>query len=116
MTPEQQETLTNLKYYLTGVKNHDSSMAPLLGNPHQWWYGREVKLKVDQDYTIGLAACCADWTSVWDLKWRPTWINLGDDSIWVYIHQNYWESTPESIDNVVLEWARKLMEELDGEL
>jgi hypothetical protein len=116
MNEEDQQTLKELKYSLTGVKKSFPSHAPLLGNTHQWWYGREVRLDVDKDYVIGVAAICTDWQAAWDLAWRPTRINLGNDSIWVYIHQNYWESTPESIDHVVLTWATKLKEEFDAQL
>ena len=116
MTEEDQQTLKELKYSLTGVKKSFPSHAPLLGNSEQWWYGKEVTLRVDENYVIGIAAICTDWQACWDLKWRPQRINLGDDSIWVYIHQNYWESTSESIDHVVVSWAKKQIEEFNKQL
>jgi len=116
MTLEDEETLIELKFYLTGNNGQDKSTAPLICNPSRPWYGKEVVLNKSEEYTIGHSVACLDFVEAWEEFFHPTPIYVLDDEFWVYIHENYWDSTQETIDFIVVEWANALIKKMDKQL
>lgn len=118
MTEEERHLLLDVKAMLTSGKawDNDYSVAPLLGNTSQWWYGREVELKRGP-HIIHVVAASDSIYEKWEHVFELLCFDLVEDQILVYFHTNYSGSKYETKLAMLIEWAQGYyMKRLEEEL
>lgn len=99
---------------LTGGQNNNTdSLAPLLCNTANTDYGKLIALGADL-FIVTHLAFLGGYETSWTDEYDKIRVDCGSEYIHVYLHENYRESKPETIEGIVLEWLKK--QELEEEL
>jgi hypothetical protein len=105
MTEEDRHLLLDVKAMLTGKAwGNDHSVAPLLGNSTQWWYGRLVPME-RRPYVISQIAAGVGIYEKWEQVFELMCFDLSEDKILVYVHSNYSGSKYEIKLDMLIKWA-----------
>ena len=101
---------------LTGGEfDNKNSVAPLISNTVDVDYGKLVDLLGDVHIRTHSFILHNDGKEIfqsWTNEYDKIRVDCGDESIHVYLHENYRNSTPENIGDLVLKWMEKQEEEL----
>lgn len=110
MTEEDRHLLLDVKAMLTGKAwGNEYSVAPLLGNSTQWWYGRLVPLE-RRPYVINQIAAGVGIYEKWEQVFELTCFDLEDDKILVYLHRSYSLAKYETKLDMLIKWAKDYYE------
>jgi hypothetical protein len=109
----QHETLMMAcRSWLSGGEwGNSDSLAPLICNTANVDYGRLVELKANLFIVTHLGIVNGKEIK-WDDEYDKIRVDCGAESMHVYLHENYRESTPENIDRIVLGWMKEQEEML----
>lgn len=118
ITEEHEDLVREVREMLTGgAWGNDESRAPLLCNSEITKHNTEpergtlIPITDDTEFKVICACVSSQWSQSWTYAYDKLWIPCGNDGITVYLHENYRQSSPERIGEIVLEWIKEYYEE-----
>jgi len=117
MTEEEIEIIKEVKGMLTGgVWGNDVSKAPVLCRNDDRTYGKLVDLNREIDFHEVWCTASRSFSESGINIYPRYFVDLGEeDSFMVYMLDRFHTKSPETIESIILSWAKPFLEEaIDG--